>query len=148
MKKWRIFKYTLLVVLTIGGACLAYTAYQVYDRFCWFGLEDQISHHLELDETIDSIEQYVEANQRPPEAFSPTVDLSGIDGIKDFKVGYHVIAERQAWRLDVYVRARGTVRQFVYVSDGHLTDEEKNRYYIWCHDWIVLKVPENTSLSF
>jgi hypothetical protein len=148
MKKWRIFKYTLLVILGVGGICLAYAAYQVYDRICWFGLEDQISHHLELQETIDSIKQYVKDNQQPPETFSPSVDLSDIHGIKDFEVDYHVIADRHAWRLDVYVKARGEVRQFVYVSDGQLTDEEKNRYYIWCHDWHVLKVPENKTLTF
>ncbi len=148
MKKWRIFKYILLVMLLIIVSIGSFIAYQMYDRFCWFGLEDMVAHNLELEETIYSIKQYVEDNQEPPGNYSPSVDLSCINGIKDFKVDYHLIAERQTWRLDVYVRARGKVRQFVYVSDGHLTDEEKNRYYIWCHDWYVLKVPKSITINF
>lgn len=55
---------------------------------------------------------------------------------------YSVIPERQAWKLNVYVRARGKERQFIYVSDGKLTPEEEARYYVWCHDWKVLKYKE------
>ena len=142
MKKWKILKYSLLTILLVVGCGIAFVVYQVGNHFYWFGLEDRVVHSYEG--VIFSIEKYIEENQEPPETLSivSSEDMVDIQEIKEIvKTDYSVIPERKAWKLDVLVRARGKERQFVYVSDGKLTPEEESRYYIWCHDWIVLKKP-------
>lgn len=142
MKRRKILKYILLTTLVAVGIIFTIFAYQVYNYFYWFGLEDRVVHSYEG--IIFSIEKYIEENQKPPETLSivPSEDMEDIQQIKEIvKTSYHVIPERNAWKLDVLVRAKGKERQFVYVSDGELTPEEESRYYIWCHDWDILRIP-------
>lgn len=142
MKKWKIIKHVILTALLTVVVILAVFAYQVYDRMCWFGIEDRVADSYEG--VIFSIKEYVKANQGPPESLSivPAGDMEDVRQMKEIiKTDYYVMPERNAWKLDVLVRARGKERQFVYVSDGILTPEEESRYYVWCHDWIVLRRP-------
>jgi hypothetical protein len=109
---------------------------------CWFIIEDNVAYSY--GGVIFSIEKYVKENHKPPETLSIVSlgDMEDIQQLKEIvKTDYYVIPERNAWKLDVLVRARGKERQFVYVSDGVLTPEEESRYYVWCHDWIVLRKP-------
>lgn len=142
VKKMKVLKYSVLTILLAVGLFVAVGAYQIYDRMCWFGFEDRVAHSYEG--IIFSIQKYTEENQYPPETLSivSSTDMDDIQAIKEIiKTDYYVIPERQAWKLDVLVRYRGKERQFVYVSDGELTPDEESRYYIWCHDWIVLRMP-------
>jgi hypothetical protein len=142
MKKWKVLKYILLTVLLVFGIALAIFAYQVYDHTCWFIIEDNVAYSY--GGVIISIEKYIKENHEPPETLSivPPGDMEDVRQMKEIvKTDYYVIPERNAWKLDVLVRARGKERQFVYVSDGILTPEEKERYYVWCHDWVVLRKP-------
>ncbi len=142
MKKRRVFKYILLTILLVVAGMAALFAYQIYDRLCWFGLEDRVVHSYEG--VVGAIEEYVRVNQEAPQtlSFVSSGVMSEINAIGEIvRTDYYVIPERQAWKLDVLVRARGKERQFVYVSDGQLTPQEEARYYVWCHDWIVLRVP-------
>lgn len=130
-------------MLLITAITAAIIGYQIYDRFCWFGIEDQVVHSFH--NVVDSVKSYINTNQKVPESLdfiNPDVMLD-VQQMKEIvSTEYFVIPERKAWKLDVHVRARGKERQFIYVSDGKLTPEEDARYYVGCHDWVVLKYKE------
>jgi hypothetical protein len=138
-------KITLRIAIAVSAILLlagSYVGYKIYDRICWFSLEDNITRAY--SPIVNAIYKYQEDNgKRPnsladidPEYFKTTLP------VKDVVISskYTKTNKAKEWRISILVKARGITREFLYPSDGKLTEQEKKRSCARCHGWEILKV--------
>ena len=138
MKKLIIRTVIVLFILFLLAG--AFIAYQIHIRFSWFCLEDNVSH--EYSEVVAAIEKFKIENKKYPDRLDelkPTY-IPVLPAIPEvIKVNYDVSSDKTIYRIILRAKLKGIEREFIYSSDGKLTDEEKSRSYTGCHGWEVLR---------
>ncbi len=130
----------IIILFILFFFAVVYVTYLFSVRLSWFNLEDRVSH--EYSEVVDAIEKFKSENNKYPEnliELKPTY-ISVLPEMPEIiKVNYEISSDKTTYRIKLRVKSKGLEREFVYSSDGKLTDDEKSRTYTGCHGWEVLE---------